>query len=315
MRRLCLALVVTIASVATLPLVVHGQAPASTTDLFRSGVDLVALDLCVRDRDGHFVPRLDPRDLEVLEDNVPQTISFVWPGDRVPVAVTLLLDRSSSMEGDPIKYAREAAMRFVDGLGPDDELSIIAFGRRAQLLTTFGDDRSTASSAILTAEASGTTALYDAVLVALDDIAKARRSRTREMRDVILVLSDGDDTASVNAFDEVKAAARRSDVLFYAVAIREQTPVPGFTRNTAPTWPLTSLAAETGGAAVSAPALDQLPAVFGSILEEISHLYRVGYVSTNTKRDGSWRKVSVRVAGNGVVVRTRAGYLAPRGPR
>ena len=314
MRHRWVRVVVVCAWVAVaIPL--HGQgAPQRSTELFRSGVDLGALDICVKNREGRFVPRLDPRDLVVLEDNVPQTIAFVWPADRIPVAVTLLLDRSSSMEGDPIKYAREAAMRFVDGLGPDDQLSIIAFGRRAQRLTSFGDDRITASNAILTAEASGTTALYDAMLVALDDIAKARRTRTREMRDVVLVLSDGDDTASVNGFDEVKAAARRSDVLFYAVAIRDRTSLPGLTRNTAPTWPLTTIAAETGGAAVSAPGFDQLPAVFDGILDEISHLYRVGYVSSNGRRDGTWRKVAVRVAGSDVIARTRAGYIAPRGP-
>ena len=281
--------------------------------VFRSGVDLVALDVCIKDRQGHVVPTLQPGDLVVLEDNVPQPVSFVWAADRVPVAVTLLLDRSSSMEGDPIKYAREAAMRFVDGLGPDDQLSIIAFGKRAQRLASFSDDRRVASDALLTAEASGTTAMYDAMMVALDDIAKARRHRTRDMRDVLLVLTDGDDTASVNAFEEVKATARRSDVMVYAVAIRlSHDALPGLTRNVAPPWPLMDLAAESGGVAVSAPAIDRLPALFDDILAEISHLYRVGYVSTNTTHDGGWRRIAVRVTGKDLIARTRSGYVAPR---
>ena len=302
-------------SVSVLPVITRTQeaAPDEAT-AFRSGVDLVALDICVKDRQGRFISSLNPSDIVVLEDNVPQSIQFVWTGDRVPVAVTLLLDRSSSMEGDPIHYARDAAMRFVDGLGPADQLSLVVFSRRAQVLTTFGDDRAKASNAILSADAAGTTALYDAVLVALDDIAKARKVRTRVMRDVILVLTDGDDTASVNGFDEVRAAARRTDVLFYAVSIRfSGQPVPGLTRNVGPTWPLTALASESAGAALAAPAANRLPVVFDDILAEISHLYRVGYVSTNTRRDGTWRKITVRIPGKDVTARTRTGYLAPRG--
>lgn len=308
-------LVAVLLSLASLPIVVDGRGAQEDVPppRFRTGVDLVALDVCIKDRQGHFAPTLQPGDLVVLEDNVPQPISFVWAADRVPVAVTLLLDRSSSMEGDPIRYARDAAMRFVDGLGPDDQLSIIAFGKRAQRLATFGDDRTVASNALLTAEASGTTAMYDAMMVALDDIAKARRVRAREMRDVLLVLTDGDDTASVNAFEEVRAAARRSDVMVYAVAIRSGvSALPGLTRNVAAPWPLMDLAAESGGVAVAAPAIDKLPALFDGILAEISHLYRVGYVSTNTTRDGAWRRISVRVPGRDLVARTRSGYVAPR---
>ncbi|HVZ21634.1 MAG TPA: VWA domain-containing protein [Vicinamibacterales bacterium] len=315
MRHRLLALASIAALAAALPIGTHAQ-QASTPpgDRFHSGVDLVSLDVCIKDRQGRLAPAVAPGDLVVLEDNVPQPISFVWAAGRVPVAVTLLLDRSSSMEGDPIRYAREAAMRFVDGLGPEDQLSIIAFGRRAERLTSFGDDRATASAAILKADAAGTTALYDALMVALDDVVRARRTRTREMRDVVLVLTDGDDTSSINAFEDVQAEARRQDVLVYAVAIRlNDAPAPGLVRNLAPPWALAELATESGGLAVSAPALAQLPTVFDDVLAEVTHLYRVGYVSTNPRRDGAWRKVSVRVRGD-LVARTRAGYLAPRGP-
>jgi VWFA-related protein len=138
------------------------------------------------------------------------------------------------------------------------------------------------------------------------------------MRDVVLVLSDGEDNSSMIDFNELVDAVRRSGALLYAVV---PPPDHRYRRNgrgtpaAAPPWSLLRLAADSGGRAMMLSSLDTLPALFEEIRGEVAHLYRLGYVSTNQRRDGSWRKVAVRVPGQDVVARTRAGYLAARGSR
>jgi VWFA-related protein len=283
---------------------------------FRSNVDLVTLDVCVKDRSGRFVPLLEPQDFLVLEDGIPQQLSFVWPSNRVPVAATLLLDRSASMAGGKMRYVRDAAGTFIDGLGINDRISLLAFAGRTERVADFDDDRAVARARSVEAESAGSTAMYDAVIVALTEIARHQRTRMTEMRDVLVVLSDGEDNSSMIDFEELITAVRRSGVLVYTVVPAPHdrpTRRPGlFTTSTVPPWPLGRLAADSGGRAIGSSSLEGLPALFEDIRAEVSHLYRLGYVSANERRDGAWRSVTVRVPGKDVIARTRTGYLAPR---
>jgi VWFA-related protein len=173
-----------------------------------------------------------------------------------------------------------------------------------------------ARAAVVRAESVGSTALYDAVMVALAEIARYQRTRTTEMRDVLVVLSDGDDNSSMIDFEELITAVRHSGVLVYTVTPpRDDSlhrPSGPFIPSTAPAWLLQRLAADSGGRAIGSSSLAALPALFEDIRAEVSHLYRLGYVSANERRDGAWRSLAVRVLGKDVVARTRTGYLAPR---
>lgn len=275
---------------------------------YTSGVDLVTLDVCVRDPAGRFLTGLTTDDFLVLENGKPQRISFVLPSGAVPLRAVLLIDRSASMHGSKIERAVEAAELFSRLLGPDDQLEIIAFNDRAERVHAFHDDRAQVPVALTSVNSIGATSLYEALLVAADDLVRARRDALPEARDAVIVLSDGEDTASRIGFEEVLPALRRSGALVYTVSLREGAEGEWL----GATWPLLALARDTGARALGVTRLDALPALYAEIGEEVRHLYRIGYVSSDERRDGQWRSVSVRVLSRDARVRTRAGYYASR---
>lgn len=101
------------------------------TPVFKTGIDVVSLDVCVRDDSGRFVPDLSAEDFLVLEDGTPQQIAFLVPSNAVPLTAILLIDISHSMHGPKLQRAQEAARQFAELLGPDDRLEMIAFNHRA----------------------------------------------------------------------------------------------------------------------------------------------------------------------------------------
>ena len=275
---------------------------------FTSGVDLVSLDVCVRDSTGRFLSDLSPDDFLVLENGKLQRISFLMPSGAVPLTAILLIDRSASMSGVKLERAVEAAELFARLLGRDDQLEIVAFNQRAERVHVFGDDQAQVPVALASIQATGGTALYDALLVAANDLVRERHDALPETREAIIVLSDGDDTASLVGFDEVLPVLRRSGALVYTVSLREGAKGEWLGAN----WPLLALARDTGARALGVPRLDALPALYAEIDAEVRHLYRIGYISNDEHRDGQWRTVSVRVRPRDANVRTRAGYYASR---
>lgn len=285
---------------------VTGRAPDQPR--FRSGVDLVSLDVCVRDSTGRFLSDLTPDDFLVLENGKLQHISFVMPSGAVPMTAILLIDRSASMHGPKLERAIEAAKLFAQRLGPDDQIEIITFNDRAERVHAFGDDPTHAPVALASIEATGGTSLYDALLVAANDMVRARNDALPETREAIIVLSDGEDTASLVGFEEVLPVLRRSAALVYTVSLRQGEEGEWL----AGSWPLLQVARDTGARALGVPRLEALPALYAEIGAEVRHLYRIGYMSNDERRDGQWRTVSVRVLSRDARVRTRAGYYASR---
>lgn len=298
-----------VAALASLLVVI--DAPSSAQSPFRGGIDLVSLDVCVRDSMGRFVTDLKPDDFLVLENGKPQRISFVMPSGTLPLRALLLVDRSGSMHGAKLERAVEAAGLFARRLGPADQLGIIAFNQRAARLYPFSSNLAGVPAALASVTATGSTSLYDALLVAANDLARARSEGASETREAVIVLSDGDDTASLVGFDEVLPVLRRSGALVYTVSLRESRKGEWLGAS----WPLLALARDTGARALGVPSLDALPALYAEIDAEVRHLYRIGYVSTDERRDGQWRQVSVRVPTRDARVRTRAGYYAAGHPQ
>jgi VWFA-related protein len=125
---------------------------------------------------------------------------------------------------------------------------------------------------------------------------------------VLIVLSDGDDTSSRLPFDGVLDEVRRSGVMVYTISLR----IGRRARPSAAPWPMTALATESGGRAVTIQNLSDLADTYHDIHGELANLYRIGYVPVPAPRDGGWRKISVRVPGTSFIARTRQGYYAPR---
>lgn len=275
---------------------------------FKAAVDLVSLDVCARDAAGRFLADLAADDFLVLENGKPQRISFLMPSGTVPLTAILLIDRSASMYGPKLERAVDAAALFARLLGPADRLEIIAFNDRAERVHAFGDDPERVPASLASIRATGSTSLYDALLVAANDLVRPRAGGLPETREVVIVLSDGEDTASLVGFDELLPALRRSGALIYTVSLREGAKGEWLGAS----WPLLALARDTGARALGALDLDALPRLYAEINTEVRHLYRIGYVSTDGRRDGQWRTVSVRVLSRDARVRTRAGYYASR---
>jgi hypothetical protein len=141
------------------------SAPASPR--FKSGVDLVALDVCVKGRDGRFIEGLSAGDFLIVENNVAQKVAFFSPDERVPLAVALLIDRSSSMYGEKLDQAKLAAMAFIRTLRPADLVEVITFSDRASHLFPLAPPDNALEQAIAGLRATGMTGLFEATLVAL----------------------------------------------------------------------------------------------------------------------------------------------------
>jgi Ca-activated chloride channel family protein len=277
---------------------------------FRSGVDLVSLDVCVRNRNGQLTTGLKPEDFLVLENNVSQRIVLFSAEGRTRLSVSLLVDSSHSMAGPRLERAKAAAAEFIGTLRPDDLVEVISFNERVNVRYALGMDQQRARLSLNEISAAGMTGLYEAALVALRRLEHAQRSRTVEYRNVIVLLTDGEDTSSRLPFDDVLEDVRGSGVLVYTISLRTDK----HDRAVAPSWQLAQLASNTGGRAVAVGDLANLAQTYREIGAELLDLYRLAYVPSALARDGSWRSVSVRVPGKDLVIRTRSGYYAPRPP-
>ena len=303
MRQAILGLLAWLLATAA-PAPLEGQVPPR----FRGRVDVVALDVCVKDRDGRFIPELAPDDFLILENRTPQTLEFFLPDGRLPLSVVLLLDRSTSMAGAALTRAKAAATAFLDRLEPTDRVEVMAFNELADRRYALGANLQAAAAAIASVESGGRTGLYEALLAGLRDIQRVQAHDAVDRRQVLLVLSDGEDTSSRPSFDQVLEEVRRSGALVYAVSLRTG---PG-NRDLPPSTELMQLAADSGGRAVTVRDLGELDAVYTEIAAELRQLYRLGYIPTDTRADGAWRTISIRLADKGLRARTRRGYYAPR---
>lgn len=277
---------------------------------FRTGVDVVSLNVTVTDGARHYVTDLTQSDFQILEDGRKQEVTF-FQKSGVPLAVVLLMDTSASMQ-DNLLTAQEAAIGFARELGPADMASVIDFDSSVHVLEDFTNDRSAVERAIRRTQANGSTALYNAVYIALRELKKTPAGpRSGEpRRQAIVLLSDGDDTSSLVGFDEVLDLAARNDTTIYAIGLGLRTQGPGRSPPDAQ-FVLRRLAEQTGGRTFFPQVANDLAAVYGEIKTELSSQYSLAYESTNAARDGRFRRVSVVIARPGAIGRTRPGYYAP----
>jgi len=270
-----------------------------------SSVDLVALDVCATDR--HGAPAaVGSDDLAVFDNGVRQQIVLFSEGDRVPLAVTLLVDSSQSMHDGLLDRAVSAATTLIDQLPADSLVEVMSFNDHAAVRYPLGADHARAELALAGLSPAGATALYEAVIVAIRNQERASRARHERYREVIVLLTDGEDTAGRLDFDEVLDEARRSSILVYTVVLP-----PHDAPSAGPPWQMTQLAVDTGGETISARSADSLRSIYQRIAADVRNLYRVGYIPTPLVRDGAWHQVQVRPVAKDLVFRTRTGYFAP----
>jgi len=271
------------------------------------------LSVTVADTDRKLVAGLDRGDFQVFEDGVLQEIA-TFAKDPQPIALSILLDTSTSMERK-LPIAQEAASGFVRQLGPRDLAQIIDFDTRPEILQSFTNDKSALELAVRKTQVGGSTALYNALYIALTELKHVRAAAAADIRrQAIIVLSDGEDTSSLIGYEEVLDSAKRSEVSVYAVGLRNKRDHPSGDFNEAE-YVLRTLSQETGGRVFYVDDVSQLPGIYQQISDELANQYLIGYVSKNLKRDGAWRRIVVRTTHPGTSARTKSGYFAPTGGR
>ncbi len=276
---------------------------------FRTGIDVVSLNITVTTPDQQFVTDLDERDFQVYEDGVQQQISF-FTRSQLPIALSLLLDTSASMD-DKMTTAQNAAIGFARRLRAEDLAQVVDFDSRVTILQGFTNDGASLEKAIRGTAAGGSTSMYNAIYIALNEMKKLRAQSAEDIRRrAIVVLSDGEDTSSLLPFEEVLELAKRAETVVYTIGIRsrDQGGTRGFREAE---FVLKQLAHETGGRSFFPTSVEELPTIYTLIASELSSQYTVGYTSKNPRRDGGWRRVVVRTTRPNVITRTKQGYYAP----
>jgi Ca-activated chloride channel homolog len=181
---------------------------------FKSGVELVNVNVTVTDRTGRFVPGLTQDDFIVYDDTKPQEVTH-FSAERVPVSLGIVLDTSGSMAGEKMESAKEALDRFLlDLLAPEDDVFLMRFGASAELVHDWTIEKQLVSRRLNRISPGGGTAMYDAVA---DAVPMSQNGEHRKK--AILIVSDGNDTNSRTGVGELKQMIRDTEVLVYAVGI------------------------------------------------------------------------------------------------
>jgi VWFA-related protein len=280
-----------------------GQQPS-----FKTGIDIVSLNVTVTDGSNHYVTDLDGPDFNVFEDGIKQNVTF-FSRRQQPIALSLLLDSSASME-EHLTTLQKAASNFVHRLKPNDIAQVIDFDSRVEIRQPFTGNQGELDTAISQMVAGGSTSLHNAIYIALKELRKVRAVNEEDVRrQALIVFSDGEDTSSLVSFDEVLDLAKRSETSIYAIALRGvDTQAKGFREAE---FVMRTLAQETGGRAFFPARIEDLVGVYSQIADELASQYTLGYTSANPRRDGAWRRIVVQVTRPNITPRTKKGYYAP----
>jgi Ca-activated chloride channel family protein len=286
------------------------QAPQER--VFRAGASLVALNVTVSDGK-RLVPGLVQNDFSVYEDGVLQQVQF-FESHEVPIDLILLIDTSASM-ADKMDTVHEAAIGFLKTLRDADRGAIVTFGDNVNIVQPLSTDRPALEQAVRQAQAHGSTALNNALYVALKQFARSAQQAGEIRRQAIAMLSDGEDTSSVITFDDVLAMARKSGINIYTICLqnryssaRAESTRKYFSESD---FAMKTLAQETGALSYFPQSVQELKGIYAGISDELSNQYSIGYSPSNWRPDGRFRRIVVKVNSHPEFQpRARQGYTA-----
>jgi VWFA-related protein len=279
---------------------IAGQAP-----VFRSGTHLVVLHATVTNSRHQLVTGLDQRAFTVLENGKRQPITL-FRRDDIPVSIGLLIDNSGSMRFLRRKV-EAAALAFAGVSNPEDEMFVLNFADKARLDVPMTSDWRVLEAGIARVDSIGGTALRDAVEMAEGYL----RDHARQDRRVLVVITDGNDNASVTTVDRIRQQAERTETVIDAIGLFTEREA---SRAATGRHELEELTGRTGGASYFPTTVEQIESVAVDLAREIRNQYTIGYTPLNQALDGSYRTIRVNVTGpDSYTVRTRHGYRASAG--
>jgi Ca-activated chloride channel family protein len=290
---------VTVAAMAVL-LAAAPRADQQQMPTFRTGARVVPLYVTVTDQTGRLVPNLTRADFEILDNTKPQEISL-FSDEILPITVVVMLDTSGSMTLN-IDFVREGAEQFLLKMLPDDKACVGAFNDKIQFASPFSSNSEDQIAALKDLDFGNPTRLYDAVDASLN------RLQGIEGRRVILVFTDGDDTASKTSMGRVLDRALSDEVMIYAIGLQSNYFNGQMRVRSKPDRGLKRLAEETGGGYFELERTNELSATFTRVSEELHSQYLMGF--TPTVLDGKVHKLEVRLKQPNMRARARKTYLA-----
>ena len=279
---------------------------AQEDPIFRSDTRLVLLHATVVDKKGQLITDLQKSAFKVLENNVEQTLKL-FKREDVPVTLGLVIDNSGSMKMKR-KRVEQAALALVKASNPKDEIFIVNFNDVGYLDVTMTSNMPKMEEGLARIDSRGGTAMRDALALSIDYI----KQKGKNEKKVILIITDGDDTASSpeNTVEKTLVKAQKSEVLMFAIGLLNEESKRDAKKAERV---LKSLASQSGGAAHFPSAVD-VEKVALQVAHEIRNQYILAYSPTKPD-DGSFRKIAVQVKGkDSPVVRTRTGYYAGTSP-
>lgn len=272
---------------------------------FRAGVDLTLFSVVVTDRRGTAITGLTAADFEVEEEGKPQPIKFFAAGDpeaAPPLHIGFLLDTSGSMEQD-IKDVRTAAIKFLNRMENAVDITLVDFDTEVRVARYAAADYPRLIERIRGRKPDGYTALFDALGVYLDG------AHGQSGQKILVMYTDGGDTRSALSQKDVVDLLRASDVTVYVVGYLEHQGSAAAAQR----QQLDRFASMTGGQAFFPTSLKDVDKMYEKVEREIAARYSIGYLSTDERTDGAWRRVKIRLKRpdlKGARLRTRDGYFA-----
>ena len=281
---------------------------------FGVDVNLVIMNTAVVDPQGRFINGLGKEDFAVYEDRVLQKIESFKQED-IPISLGIVMDTSGSMKRK-IQAVGQAALLLVQSSNPEDEIFIVTFNTDVELLEDYTSDLDDLKEALDNVTVGGGTALYDAVFLGVEKAQKGRK-----LKKAVVLISDGEDRDSRYKLEEVLDKIKEADVQVHAIGLLDPEEKPGLfggifnkSRQKSARQVLEKIAEETGGKAIFPQDVSQVNEIIKSIAHELRNQYSIGYLSSNDRKDGTWRAVRVTLTRPDAKhkVRTRAGYYAPK---
>src|SRR5437868_3713733 len=270
---------------AILAILIPASAQQNSEPTFKVDVKLVNVFVTVTDQQGAPIGNLGKNDFSLSEDGVPQKIAVFSRESQLPLSIVLAVDTSSSTRKD-IRLELEAARRFIHSMiRPQDVVAFYTFATNVNEMTPFTSKLHQLDSAINEVRVGGATSLYDAVYLA------AKALINRQGRKVMVLITDGGDTASSIDYKEALRAAQQSEALVYSLI---DVPVEASAgRNTGGEHALIQISSDTGGKYYYAANVSQLDRAFEQISDALRTQYLLAYYPVTRRAASDFREIDV----------------------
>lgn len=271
---------------------------------------LVNIAVSVMDKNGAPIGGLTKSDFEISEDGRPQKIAYFEKESSTPLSIVLAIDASKSVLRDE-RLEKSAASHFVNALLRDqDELDLMDFSDNVREIVPFTNQKKRIERGLNELQPGDETALYDAIYLASDRLLQTRNDVGR--RRVVVVITDGEDTAKRSRYSQALEQAQRAGAMIYPIIIVPVWEDAG--RNTGGEHALIQMATDTGGKYFYVEDKKDLEPAFARVSDDLRTQYVLGYYAPSSKKDDAFRSVKVQMKDTALheqyQLRHRTGYYS-----